>query len=165
MRDHFDTHQLNDLWHKIEERDRLISIFQKMLSVEVTEINFWFFASNQMTVNHHKSFQSLGYFWYGKYDFRILWWEEAAIAVSNCLFILIYIYEWGISCRNLKNTKEKKFHWALALGFYLAISLCMLNWYHRFSQKLDPFDKEAKKTIQEQWINRRWKARRMSISQ
>lgn len=33
-----------------------------MLSVEVTEINFWLFAPNQMTANHHKSFQSLGFF-------------------------------------------------------------------------------------------------------
>lgn len=44
-----------------EEKDCLISIFQKMLSVEVTEINFWFFAPHQMTTNRHKSFQSLGF--------------------------------------------------------------------------------------------------------
>lgn len=96
MRDYLDILKLNDLQHKMQESNHLISIFQKMLSVELTEINFWRFASNQMTANHHKSFQSSGYFQYGKCDFKILWSEKAALAVSNCLLILIYSQQ-GIS--------------------------------------------------------------------
>lgn len=90
MRDYFDILNLNDLQCEMQESDHLISMFRKMLSVELTEINFWLFASDQMTANHHKSFQSLGYFQYGKYDFKILWSEKAALTVSNCLLILTY---------------------------------------------------------------------------
>lgn len=40
MRNYFDILKLNDLQHKMQESNHLISIFQKMLSVELTEINF-----------------------------------------------------------------------------------------------------------------------------
>lgn len=50
---------------------------------------------------------------------------------SKSCFKLIYNFyiclRMGNKLQEPQKYKREKFHWALALGFYLAISLCMLN--------------------------------------